>query len=95
LDLCSNSGFDTWHLDSELSICAARRHPRPGGGHVLRTCREVGRLVRSAVSHGWSKDGCALPWSTRSLAFAELLIDCEEDRTLRAVLVRMLREADR
>jgi len=28
-------------------------------------------------------------------AFAELLIDCEEDRVLRAVLVGMLREADR
>ncbi len=30
-----------------------------------------------------------------SRTFAELLIDCEEDRYLRAVLVGMLREADR
>jgi len=35
-------------------------------------------------------------WSyPQSRAFAELLIDCEEDRALRAVLVGMLREADR
>jgi hypothetical protein len=30
-----------------------------------------------------------------SRTFAELLIDCEEDKVLRAVLVGMLREAER
>jgi hypothetical protein len=35
-------------------------------------------------------------WSyPESRAFAELLIDCEEDRTLRAVLVDTLRESER
>jgi hypothetical protein len=35
-------------------------------------------------------------WSyPQSRTFAELLIDCEEDRVVRAVLVGMLREADR
>ena len=31
----------------------------------------------------------------KTRTFAELLIDCEEDRTLRAVLVEMLREGRR
>ena len=34
-------------------------------------------------------------WATQRAALAELLIDCEEDRTLRAVLIGMLREAGR
>jgi hypothetical protein len=35
-------------------------------------------------------------WSyPQSREFAELLIHCEEDRTLRAVLVGMLREGER
>ena len=36
-----------------------------------------------------------MSWGYPSRAFAELLIDCEEDRILRAVLVGMLREAER
>jgi hypothetical protein len=35
------------------------------------------------------------PHHPESCAFAELLISCEEDRTLRAVLVGMLREDER
>ena len=31
----------------------------------------------------------------KTRTFAELLIDCEEDRVLKAVLVGMLRESDR
>jgi hypothetical protein len=33
--------------------------------------------------------------NTKTREFGELLIDCEEDRALRAVLVGMLRETER
>jgi hypothetical protein len=39
--------------------------------------------------------GSASSGATQRAALAELLIDCEEDRTLRAVLTGMLREAGR
>lgn len=40
---------------------------------------------------GWAR----LAGQTVKRAVAKLLIDCEEDRRLRAVLVGMLREAER
>ena len=39
-------------------------------------------------------DAIGAYWGPPTRTFAELLIDCEEDRVLRAVLVGMLREAD-
>jgi hypothetical protein len=42
---------------------------------------------------GMLREG-VLPRESPTRIFALLLIDCEEDRTVRAVLVGMLREAD-
>jgi hypothetical protein len=58
--------------------------PRAELLHVL-TLPDVDRV--GAIQSYWG--------NPKTRAFAELLIHCEEDRTLRAVLVGMLRETDR
>jgi hypothetical protein len=65
-------------------------HPTIPRHHKPPT-RQCETLTRSwaGVAHGTPPRGM-----TARRAFAELLMDCEEDGTLRAVLVGMLREAE-
>ena len=58
--------------------------PAPSFSHVL---------ILPAFERADAIGSCWAHPKTRT--FAELLIDCEEDRMLRAVIVGMLREADR
>ena len=54
-------------------------------------------MARAQAVHPAAAQGARAARRARDLdrAFAELLIDCEEDRVLRAVLVEVLREDDR
>jgi hypothetical protein len=82
------SGHETDELEHRLRerLDAHALGPAPRAKVLLRvlTLPDLDRADR--IGSYWGNP------ATR--AFAELLIDCEEDRTLRAVLVGMLREGE-
>jgi len=63
---------------------STRSAPLPAPGSSTSRCSRLERAERIGDFWGYPE----------SRSFAELLIDCEEDRALRAVLVGMLRESD-
>jgi hypothetical protein len=65
---------------------------RPVGGPSPSSLLSQAARGTGPLSAGRIGSFCRYP---QSRALAELLIDCEEDRTLRAVLVWMLRERER
>ena len=72
---------------------------RPVLSLVLHSCGTLGRGHRRHQSprvqlRRWNEDGKKCTPSLTKEA-TELLIECEEDRTLRAVLVGMLRDMER
>jgi hypothetical protein len=67
-----------------LGSCSPRSPRGDGRYWLLSSHRDAHRIVTTTLAA-----------STPTRTFAELLIHCEEDRTLRAVLVGMLGEADR
>ena len=73
---------------SSSAACRAPGRPRPRSPCELLHVLMLPDLERTErIGEFWSYP--------QSRTFAELLIECEVDRTLRAVLVGMLREADR
>jgi hypothetical protein len=70
-------------------------HRRRSEAEMTRNRSKTVRIIEIADLLGVSKQRAHAGVDHLRRAFAELLIDCEEDRTLRAVLVGMLREADR